>query len=295
MVKFTTILLLCVAIIVTFGVMAFGFIQLQDWIAKRRKKKELENNCLKISRYCDLSNVPMFVEFKAKDMLKNGYPLRKVYGYLQDESIRVLLSRKKEIASLEKEKEHQEKLGAKKTMSDYIILIVGKSGSGKSMLCRYMRETYGLKEVKSYTTRQRRNVFDDAHIFVSEKKFNELESMCAITNYNGELYGATREQIDEADLYVIDVDGVEYLLKHYDGKKIPMVIYIDADEDVREERMLLRGDPKWKVHDRLTYDATAFENIQDYAVETYVNNGDSMSKIKDIAREIYGKYFEKEE
>lgn len=290
MVKFMMVLLLCVAII------AVGFIlyeELQDWIAKRRKKKELEDNCLKVSRYCDLSNVPIFVELKAKDMLKHDYPLRKVYGYLQDESIRVLLSRKKEIASLEKE--YQKKLGTKRTMSDYIILIVGKSGSGKSMLCRYMRETYGLKEVKSYTTRQRRNVFDDAHIFVSEKKFNELENMCAVTNYNGELYGATREQIDEADLYVIDVDGVEYLLKHYDGKKIPMVIYIDANEDIREERMLLRGDPQWKVNDRLMYDAKAFKNIKDYTVETYVNNNDSMSKIKDIAREIYGKYFEKEE
>ena len=175
---------------------------------------------------------------------------------------------------------------------NYIVLIVGKSGSGKSTLCQYMRNEYGLSEVKSCTTRHQRNAYDDTHTFVSKEDFNKIKNLCAVTNYNGELYGATRKQIDESDLYVIDVAGVDYLLKHYDGKRIPVVIYIDASENSRRKRMELRGDKNWKINGRLQYDKNAFKNVGDYAVETYVNNSDSISNIKDIAQKIYKEYFE---
>ena len=31
----------------------------------------------------------------------------------------------------------------------YIVLLVGKSGTGKSTICQYLEDMYGLREVKS--------------------------------------------------------------------------------------------------------------------------------------------------
>lgn len=272
--------------IVTIIFLAYDTIS--DIVERKRKREETNAGAQFVSRYCDTHNVPLDTERKARTMVEKGYPMRKVRGFLNDEYIRNRLLTKELMKTLKPNCNEEKERG----MKNYIVLIVGKSGSGKSMLCRYMRETYGLKEVKSYTTRQRRNLYDDTHIFITKEKFEELDNLCAVTDYNGEFYGATREQVDEADLYVIDVAGVDYFFKHYDGKKIPMVIYIDSDEDVRESRMLLRGDPQWKVHGRLIHDKEAFKDVEDYAVETYVNNSESISRIQDIAREIYGKYFE---
>ena len=67
----------------------------------------------------------------------------------------------------------------------YVLLIVGKSGSGKSALCNYMEKTYGLKQVKSYTTRLCRGLEDNTHTFVTDEEFDKLTDMCAYTVFDG--------------------------------------------------------------------------------------------------------------
>ena len=60
----------------------------------------------------------------------------------------------------------------------YIVLIVGESGSGKSTICDELTKRYGLKQVKSYTTRPRRSEDEDGHTFISDEEFKELEGIC---------------------------------------------------------------------------------------------------------------------
>lgn len=160
---------------------------------------------------------------------------------------------------------------------EYIALIVGKSGSGKSAICWYLEYTYGMKEVKSYTTRPRRNDADTSHIFVTQYEFNKLKDLCGYTYYNGYEYGATSSQIDNADLYVIDVDGVEYFLKEYSGRKIPIIIYIYADERTREIRMADRGDDRDSIAERIQLDDKAFAHVVDYATYTFDNSMGNMT------------------
>lgn len=173
-----------------------------------------------------------------------------------------------------------------------IVLIVGESGSGKSTICNYLSETYGLKELKSYTTRLKRNENDTSHTFVSQTKFNIVsKDAVAYTMFDNHEYCATVQQVDESDLYVIDMDGVRTLLKYYKGKRVPYVVYIKADGLDRIENMIRRGDSWADAMRRVEYDKAAFKDVNDYAMYAYENRIDNHESVKKIGDSIYNEFF----
>ena len=173
----------------------------------------------------------------------------------------------------------------------YVLLIVGKSGSGKSALCNYMEKTYGLKQVKSYTTRLCRGLEDNTHTFVTDEEFDKLTDMCAYTVFDGNRYCATSKQVDECDLYVIDPTGIDYFLREYRGIKIPIVIHIDASESICTLRMYERGDDPNDISRRIKHDRKAFKNVREYATETYNNTYNDEANLRMIGDLLYEKYF----
>lgn len=175
----------------------------------------------------------------------------------------------------------------------YIVLIVGKSGSGKSTICDRLEKEYGLRQVKSYTTRPRRGRDDNGHIFISDEELDRLEDICGFTTFDKHRYCATSKQIDNADLYIIDPKGVEYFMKSYVGKKIPMVIYINADEKIRRKRMKERGDSADKIRRRLSYDAHEFGDVEDYVFMDFTNH--TLSDMELIVEYIYHTFFAEKE
>ena len=172
----------------------------------------------------------------------------------------------------------------------YIILIVGKSGSGKSTLAKMLEDNYGLREVKSYTTRPCRGANDTSHIFVTRNEFKGLD-ICAYTLYNGNEYGATNDQVNESDIDVIDPNGVEYFLEHYTGRKVPIVICIEADKKVRKKRLKERGDKAKSIRERIDSDEYIFRGIEECAFKTFTNNDSDYKGLENIATEIYNMFF----
>ena len=124
-------------------------------------------------------------------------------------------------------------------------------------------EKYGYKKLISYTTRPQRNTEKDkkAHKFITKNEFNKLKNIVAYTYFNDYEYCATKEQVDEADFYVIDCCGVNYLKELYVGDKEIIVVHIDVPKPDRFLRMVER-DGSIKAMERIKHDSKAFADVK---------------------------------
>lgn len=142
-------------------------------------------------------------------------------------------------------------------MNDTLYLFIGKSASGKTTSANLLNEKYGLKQVFSYTTRPKRYKNETGHIFINDTEFDNLNKLIAYTIYNGYRYGATLDQLNECSIYVIDISGLETLLKNWLNYKRPIcVIYFEAAVSTRIDRMVNRGDSDIQIISRLHTDDT---------------------------------------
>jgi len=139
-------------------------------------------------------------------------------------------------------------------MNKPLFLFVGKSASGKTTIANLL-EASGYTQVYSYTTRQRRFENEPGHVFITEDEYDQLENIIASTEYNGNRYCTTLEQIQDADIYVIDPAGVKTLLDNYNKlDRNVYIIYFSASTYTRIRRMLEREDSDTQIVGRLLND-----------------------------------------
>lgn len=168
----------------------------------------------------------------------------------------------------------------------YILLIAGRSGSGKSTFADKLSDLNGWSVLQSYTTRSPRFEGEQGHVFVSPEEFKKLPDKCAFTVFNGNRYCATSQQVDENDIYIIDPQGIVFFMENYRGKKKPFVIVVECNEEVALKRMMNRpgGDEK-KARDRVKHDKKVFEELTDSLIESNIpfmrvfNDDDNMDEL----------------
>ena len=154
-------------------------------------------------------------------------------------------------------------------MTNTLLLFVGKSGSGKTTIANLL----DFPQLQSYTTRPKRYKDETGHTFISNEEFDKLENIIAYTEYNNYRYCATKQQIDEASIYVIDVPGVETLLEKYETDRQILVLYFDTSVKTRIDRMLNRHDCDAAIVARLYNDeASDWEDELNKLVWHYKNN-----------------------
>ena len=139
-------------------------------------------------------------------------------------------------------------------MNNPLLLFVGPSGCGKTTVAQEFEAKYNYKTIHSYTTRKLRYDGEIGHVFISEDEFDALKNIVAYTTYNGHRYCTTKEQLDEAMSYVVDIPGVETLLQNYDTKRPILVFYFDSTVATRIDRMIDRGDSDTAIIGRLRND-----------------------------------------
>lgn len=171
-----------------------------------------------------------------------------------------------------------------------IILLVGKSGSGKNAIAHSLRDRYNMNIVQSYTTRLPRYENEDDHIFITKDELSQypIEEIAAYTYYNDNHYFATKDQLDNNEIYIVDIDGVLSLLECYPEKNY-LIFYIDVDEQTRKMRMLERGDSLDKVEERLKNDIV-FDEIHNINIDYITINNNNIMSINTAADLIFSHY-----
>lgn len=134
-----------------------------------------------------------------------------------------------------------------------VVLLVGRTNSGKTSLIKRLCEKTGLRALQSYTTRPKRSETDNDHIFVGVEDYLQAKENGEIAidgEIAGNYYYSTIEQLYEADLYTINPEALDRLL----AMNLPnirfVVVYISCPDEVRQERATKRGDDKRKYRVR---------------------------------------------
>ena len=178
------------------------------------------------------------------------------------------------------------------------FLICGRTAAGKDTLTTYLCETFGLKQLISYTTRPRRINEGETHIFVSENESEAIQAQDKIIAYtkigNFEYFG-TYEQLLKADIYVIDPNGINYLKTNYacelqEDDIDLVIIYIHINMSWRIERAMLRKDDLKALQQRLSdEDSQFYEFEKRVSYDWFVNNqdGEKARKVIKTIAELY--------
>ena len=172
-----------------------------------------------------------------------------------------------------------------------MIVLAGASASGKTEAAKLLASKYGITKVITTTTRPMRTgeVNGRDYFFVDRNTFQKMIEegrFVEYTEYNGNLYGSTKDQIASDKCVVIDPAG----LKAYIGLNDPSVItfFLDSSEETRYKRMLERGDSIENVKSRIEHDKKAFvkENLPvvDYHINTEIFN---VEEVADLINRVY--------
>ena len=124
------------------------------------------------------------------------------------------------------------------------VLIIGRTATGKDTLRELLMQKYGWTFVKSMATRPQRTPDENTHIFISQEESNNIpmSEKAAWTKIGDYEYFATRQQIHEADAYIIDPLGARMLLKNMPEEWFRIIYLQPADNDMQMEMAIKRTD-----------------------------------------------------
>ena len=184
-----------------------------------------------------------------------------------------------------------------------ILVLVGKSGSGKDKQMKELVNSNILNPVISTTSRpiriKERNNID--YYFCSKEQFLEkirnnmfieYRSYNTVSDNISDIwyYGTEKSSIDisKNSVLVLDVQGLKDLKSYFSNEKI-VGIYLHCPSNLRTERAKGRGsfcENEWNR--RLEADKIDFENVYtevDYVVNSSKSAQEVLTEIKDILKE----------
>lgn len=156
-----------------------------------------------------------------------------------------------------------------------LLLIIGRTASGKDTLANKLCENMGLKQIISYTTRNKRENEGKTHRFVSEDVYYTMleDSKVAVdTNIDNNYYWVTIEQLYENDVYIVDYVGLKKL-KELNLPNLRFVsVFVNTPDEIRKARAIeKRGDDRGRFRSRDLNEKSQFREMLkeadfDYAI-----------------------------
>lgn len=151
-----------------------------------------------------------------------------------------------------------------------LLCIMGKSGSGKSTVISELCKDDRFHYVKSYSTNTKRVEEIPSHIYVSENKlYSDLLDKKVLATYdspNGYTNWVSDDLLLEGKINVLAIDSIAYTELSNEFKNVYDMwgIYFDVDEDVRRDRLAMRGDTPYYSEEHLS--SSHLEGALNYSV-----------------------------
>ena len=192
-------------------------------------------------------------------------------------------------------------------MRKKLICVDGRTCSGKDSLVNAMIQKYPevLKPVISRTTRTMREGEQNGveHWFHTKEEFDRImeinkDNIVAYTQIKNENdtdgyeYFTMKEDLEDANIYIIDPNGVKYLKSRTDLDMDIWVIYVYASDDVRRERAKKsRSDYETEYEKRVLKEKAQFDEAEknfefDYLVKNENSFENSLNKFEFYLRHI---------
>lgn len=180
-----------------------------------------------------------------------------------------------------------------------LLVICGKSATGKTTLKQYLVENYGYDPVITCTTREQRigEVNGEDYDFVCLDEFNKMIDNEELIEYNFFVkgwYGTKKENINlnTNQIIILEPNGVKELLKYYDYDPRIIVFELYLCNEERYIRQIQRGDDineiaLRKEREFATFQKQFTDNYVDYIVD--VNN----KTVNQLCDDLLVKVFEK--
>lgn len=172
-----------------------------------------------------------------------------------------------------------------------MLVIVGASASGKTEIANTLVTQYAYIKSVTTTTRQQR-VHEENHIhyhFVSKEQFETLrvqDAFIETTRYQDHDYGLQKNEIGSNKVIILDPHGCNALYQNY--PKETCIIYIHSNKEMRQTRMLSRGDDIHLISKRLKEDDDTFQVSHLDKIHHIIDN--HHQTILSIAEEIHHFY-----
>ncbi len=185
-----------------------------------------------------------------------------------------------------------------------LVILSGKSASGKDALMSDLIKNEGFLPLVSYTSRPIREgeMQGREYNFVSKQDFIKMINQNALLEYREYhttvagvpdtwYYGCPKYELDQDKTYItiLDLQGTRDFLSYYTGKTDILSVNVQVDEKIREERAKKRGSfDKTEWDRRAADDNIKFspENVAGVCQYILTNNAD-FSTLKNEFLKLY--------
>lgn len=173
-----------------------------------------------------------------------------------------------------------------------IIVLVGKTASGKTTVANELCENHHYKRIITYTTRpMRENEIQDVdYHFISNEQFNRMVENNEFTEYKryntahgvwsyGSVITSEQELSDDCYVIILTPQGLRDL-----SKKMSQYIafYLSVSFESQLERLKKRGDEEQQIIKRLQNDVKDFENVFDIVDYNYCTDISSPQRVANM-------------